>query len=276
MLTAEMYHCKYGSLENLSSDNYDVWKPCIAAILSAKLAFEIVTGEETEKAMPIGNSAANVAKRESFKKRQGLAAAVILLSCTHEVGIHLSGITDPKEMWDTLAKILGGAASFGRRGTIGKAFDIARPKPRESILAYLARLNGLRAQLTGTEGAISDEKFLYHIYVTTPEQYQPTLDMMLGLPAGMATVASISQALRDAEQNRLARKADQDSESLGVARFAYGRRGNGRGNGRGGSGGKGRGGSGGKDGQAESNNRWCTTCNMNNHSTIGRQTSTQL
>jgi len=28
------------------------------------------------------------------------------------------------------------------------------------------------------EGAIPDERFLYHIYLTAPEEYQPVLDMM--------------------------------------------------------------------------------------------------
>ena len=173
----EMYNSKYGSIEKLSSDNYDTWKPRISVILSAMLALKIVTGEEVEDDLPIGNSPANIAKRESYEKRQALAATAILLSCTHEVSTHLSGITDPKAMWDTLAQHLSSTSSFGRRVTIGKNFDNARPKTGESISAYLSRLNDMRVQLAGTEGAISDEKFLYHIYLTAPEQYQPMLDI---------------------------------------------------------------------------------------------------
>jgi hypothetical protein len=73
--------------------------------------------------------------------RSDLATTAILLSCTHEVSTYLSGITDPKAMWDTLAEHLSSASSFGRRVTIGKNFDNDRPK-------------------------------------TTPEQYQPMLDVM--------------------------------------------------------------------------------------------------
>jgi len=89
----------------------------------------------------------------------------------------------------------------------------ARPKTGESISAYLSHLNDIRVQLAGTEGAISDEegaisdeKFLYHIYLTAPEQYQPMLDMMQKWPVDMATIASVSQALRDAEQNKAGRE----------------------------------------------------------------------
>jgi hypothetical protein len=78
----------------------------------------------------------------------------------------ISTITNPKEMWDKLAEQLSSAFSFGRRVTIGKNFDNARPKTGESISAYLSRLNNMQVQLAGTEGAISDEKFLYHIYLT--------------------------------------------------------------------------------------------------------------
>ena len=111
----EMYKSMYGSFEKLSSDNYDTWKPCISTILSAMLAIKIVTGEEVEDDLPIGNSPANIAKRESYKKRQALATTAILLSCTPEVRIHLSGITDAKAMWDTLTEQLSSSSSFGRR-----------------------------------------------------------------------------------------------------------------------------------------------------------------
>jgi len=133
-----MCDSKFGSVEKLSSDNYDTWKPRISAILSAMLALKIVTGEDD---LPIGNSPANVAKRESYEKRQALATTAILLSCTHEVNTYLSGVTDPEAMWDTLAEQLSSATSFGRRVTIGKNFDNARPKTSESISAYLSRLN---------------------------------------------------------------------------------------------------------------------------------------
>ncbi|KAI5854992.1 hypothetical protein BZA05DRAFT_417459 [Tricharina praecox] len=68
MSNPEMYNSKYGSIDKLSSTNYDTgtWKPRISAILSAMLALKIVTGEETGNALPAGNSAANVAKQESF------------------------------------------------------------------------------------------------------------------------------------------------------------------------------------------------------------------
>jgi len=65
----EMYKSMYGSIEKLSLDNYDTWKPCISAILSAILALKIVTGEEVEDDLPIGNSPANIAKRESHENR---------------------------------------------------------------------------------------------------------------------------------------------------------------------------------------------------------------
>jgi len=83
----------------------------------------IVTGEETEDNLPIGNSPEIIAKRESYEKRQALATTAILLSCNHEVSTYLSGITDPKAMWDTLAEQLSSASSSGRRVTIGKNFE---------------------------------------------------------------------------------------------------------------------------------------------------------
>jgi len=81
------------------------------------LALKIVTGEETEDDLAIGNSAANIAKRESYEKQQALVTTAIFLSCTHEVSAYLSGITDPKAMWDMLAEQLSSAPSFGRRIT---------------------------------------------------------------------------------------------------------------------------------------------------------------
>ena len=110
----EMYKSMYGSFEKLSSDNYDTWKPCISTILSAMLALKIVTGDEVKDDLPIGNSPTNIAKRESYEKRQALATTAILLSCTPKVRNHLSGITDAKAMWDTLAKQLCSSSSFGR------------------------------------------------------------------------------------------------------------------------------------------------------------------
>jgi len=95
---AEMYNSKYGSIEKLTSDNYDSWKLCISVILSAMLALKIVTGEEVEDDRPIGNSPANIAKRESYEKQQALATTAILLACTPKVRIHLSGTTDAKAM----------------------------------------------------------------------------------------------------------------------------------------------------------------------------------
>jgi hypothetical protein len=94
-MVTEMHNSKFGSIEKLSSDNYDTWKPRISAILSAMLTLKIVTGEETEEDLPLGNSLANVVKRESYK-RQVLATTAILLSCTYEVSTYLSSITDPK------------------------------------------------------------------------------------------------------------------------------------------------------------------------------------
>jgi len=266
----EMYKSMYGSFEKLSSDNYDTWKPCISTILSAMLDLKIVTGEEVEDDLPIGNSTANIAKRESYEKRQALATTAILLSCTPEVRIHLSGITNAKARWNTLAEQLNSSSSFGRRVTIGKNFSNARPKASESIAVYLSRLNDMRVQLAGTEGAIPDERFLYHIYLTAPEEYQPMLDMMQKWPVGMATIASVSEALRDAEQNKLARKANEDGVS-GTALFARGRGGRGRGGGRGGRGNRngGRGGRGGKGRgkQPEQKTQHCVNCNMSNHTT---------
>jgi len=109
----EMYKSMYGSFEKLFSDNYDTWKPCILTILSAMLALEIVTGEEVEDDLPTGNSHVNIAKHESYEKRQALATTTILLSCTPEVRIHLSGIIDTKAMWDMLAEQLSSSSSFG-------------------------------------------------------------------------------------------------------------------------------------------------------------------
>jgi len=74
------------------------------------LALKIVTGEEVEVDLPIGNPPANIAKRESYEKRQALATTAILLSCTPEVRIHRSGITDVKAMWDTLAEQLSSSS----------------------------------------------------------------------------------------------------------------------------------------------------------------------
>jgi len=187
----EMYKSIYGSFEKLSSDNYDTWKPCISTILSAMLALKIVTGEEDEDDLPIGNTRPNIAKRASYEKRQALATTAILLSCTPEVRIHLSSITNAKAMWDTLAEQLSSSSSFGRRVTISKNFSNARPNAGESVAVYLSRLNDMRVQLAGTEGAIPDERFLYHIYLTAPEDYQPMLDMMQKWPVGMATIASV-------------------------------------------------------------------------------------
>jgi len=89
----EMYKLMYESIKKLSSDNYDSWKLSISTILSAMLALKIVTGEEVEDDLPVGNCPANIAKRKSNEKQQALATTMaILLSCTPEVRIYLSGI----------------------------------------------------------------------------------------------------------------------------------------------------------------------------------------
>jgi len=121
----------------------------------------IVRGGRVDEAtdLPIGNSPANIAKCESCEKRQALATTAALLSCAREVSSYLSGSTEPKAMWDTLAEKLGSAFSFGRRVTIGKKFDNARPKTGESTPAYLSRLKDTRVQIAGTEGAISVRSF---------------------------------------------------------------------------------------------------------------------
>jgi hypothetical protein len=155
-MVTKIYNSKFGSIEKLSSDNYDTWKPCVSAILSAMLVLKIVTGEETEEDLPLGNSPANIAKRESYEKRQALATTAILLSCTHEFSPYLSGITDPKEMWDKLAEQLSSVFSFGRRVTIGKNFDNARPKTVAGGYGYyrvcISSSPRCRAEHTGQKG----------------------------------------------------------------------------------------------------------------------------
>ena len=70
----------------------------------------------------------------------------------------------------------------------------ARPKAGKSIAVYLSRLNNMRVQLAGTEGAIPDKRSLYHSYLTAREEYQPMLDLIQKWPVGMATIASLSEA----------------------------------------------------------------------------------
>jgi len=132
----------------------------------------------------------------------------------------------------------------------------------------------MRVQLAGTEGAIPDDRFLYHIYLMAPEEYQPILDMMQKWPAGMATITSVTEALRDAEQNKLARKANEDGVSgtalLTRRRGGKGGRRGGRGNQNGGRGGRserGKRGGKGREKQPEQKTPHCDNCNMSNHST---------
>ena len=98
------YTSKYGGIKKLNDTNYALWKGDVTVILEAMNAFVIVNGEEEEP--PAGNTVAASTAIADYRKRRALATSAISFSCTEEVAIYKMGMSNPREMWETLSERL--------------------------------------------------------------------------------------------------------------------------------------------------------------------------
>jgi len=92
------YQWKYGAIKKLYGTNYEDWLS-VQSALTVVDAFEIVTGGEQQP--PAANSATAKAATDSYRKRRALAAHLLKRACMPNVQIHVRGLVDPKEIWDT-------------------------------------------------------------------------------------------------------------------------------------------------------------------------------
>jgi len=104
------YTSKYGAIKKLNDTNYAVWKGDVTVILEAMSAFVIVSGEE--EAPPAGNTVAARTAIADYRKRRVLATSAIRFSCTEEVAIYINGLSNPREMWETLNERLDSTTSY--------------------------------------------------------------------------------------------------------------------------------------------------------------------
>jgi len=252
--TSPFYTSKYGSIKKLTDTNYAVWKGDVTVILEAMNALDIVIGEEEEP--PAGNTVAARTAIADYRKRRALATSAIRFSCTEIVAIYINGLSNPREMWETLNQRLDTTTSYIGRTTIVTKFQNARPVAKESIGVYIARLQTYRLQLQGSTEEISDQALLTHVYTTAPPEFKTTI-AILKRTAGI-TIATLTTALKATEEENKAEAAVIDPRS-GTGLYARGRGGH-RGRG-------GRGGRGGHGGKGENQDKSCTYCNIDNHST---------
>jgi hypothetical protein len=116
-------HAK-GSFERLNSFNYPTWKLNCRYLLLAIDSWYVVTGDDLAPIIPDNGNPLHigVATRlfKEFKQRKQDTTFIIFNSCGVSVQAQIKRTDDPREMWETLARIFDTANhTIGRQALFG-------------------------------------------------------------------------------------------------------------------------------------------------------------
>jgi hypothetical protein len=120
--TKDIFKHTKGSFDRLNSYNYPTWKLNCRYLLLAVDSWEIVTGEEIAPIVPNDGNPLQIGVTtrllKEFKQRRQDATFIILNCCGVSVQAHINRTDNPKEMWDTLARMLDTAShTVGRQSS---------------------------------------------------------------------------------------------------------------------------------------------------------------
>jgi len=241
------YKHALGTIVLLNSTNYAIWKRNCHRILEGIRAWGIVTGQEEEPNILAGINAAAIAEctvHINYLDRQAQAAAIIRGSCSQEVEIELEGISDPAQMWTTLAARMDAVSTAVGRMMLLRKFRDLKPTTGEPIQTYFSQLMKIKNQLAGSDEAISDATFKTHIFTTLPMMFSVTIEILQSHTG--ISVQAVIDALKECERNKaMMTKPDAVSDALYSQQSGKGKEGQGR----------------------RKGNKWCSHCRATSHDT---------
>jgi hypothetical protein len=206
-----------GSFPRLTSMNYPSWKNNMKRLLIAMCCWDLVTGDKIMPLLPTPpaegaivtaadatayqtNLTVAMASRKEVKNRQNEAASAMYNACGIEARIYIDGVFDPVAVWDTLAKRFNTAST--RQALLGE-FMALRPTPGLPIGDYFSKLLEIRNHNLGTDEAISDTIFKYHVFTTLPDVFDLTVQIIRAEPD--LSIEEVIDSLNRDEAYRLLR-----------------------------------------------------------------------
>jgi hypothetical protein len=95
---------RWGNIPKLTHANYDEWKDDMILILSAMIAYAIVTREDPE---PHPHDFDHDDNYDDWKAKEAEGATIIRLSCSPKVRRIVKGIRYPHKMWNFTQNVSG-------------------------------------------------------------------------------------------------------------------------------------------------------------------------
>jgi len=235
-MSNETFKTDHGNVPKLTEENYPVWNQKIRQVLSAKKAYNIVTGVEL---LPVGNGIALRPLQESWHDRANKALARIHLGCCDELLPLINDIDDPVEMWEALRDQLDNASTKLGRTQVLRKFTSSRPSPDQTVTLYFTKLIVFRKKLIGTTENITNDAMKTHLFTTLSNSYETTIQILeQRIPT--STAQQCMDAIHEYAKGTTLTKEIGDG-SIGEALYSRcgnrgrgewgGRRGGGRGNG---------------------------------------------
>jgi len=191
-LPKERYRCELGEIDKLSDINFPQWVRNIRAFLRGENSRQIVLEQEEEP------PADEYTKWKDYQSRNGVAYALIFVSCTSEIQEYIIGLDEAADMWNRLHEKLDTTASRAGRTMLARQFNQSKPNPTEPIQKYLSKLVQLHRRPAGTEQAITDEALSSHLISTLLASFNSFVDIILHQPDGDTMENLISKVIEAA------------------------------------------------------------------------------
>ena len=162
----------------LTSQNYFLWSRKLQLVLRSKGLWPIVNG--TEKKPSEGDEAI-----KKFDQRSDIALSTILLLVHDSYVSPVIYLSDPKDVWNTLAKQYKSVSQASRDALLEK-YQNLKMKSDETILQFRARLSQLESQLNGVGYATTDEEKLRALLRGLRNEFNITCEIIRGMGKSLA------------------------------------------------------------------------------------------
>lgn len=199
-----MYKHLEGSFEKLTEDNYTKWAKFCKLLLETQLLWTIVEGSEEE---PVGNTLAIINRQKELKFRCAKALQIILSSITKACQNYVKDLTNPKRMWDKLAREFNVISTRPGRRSLRPHFDKMRPNDGNNILNWIAELKSIYNKLSGTDEAVNELQLVRKLLNCMPPAYNTTIEY-LKMNEDAHTSVTIVKALKRKEAKLLKEESD--------------------------------------------------------------------
>ncbi|CAL1681018.1 unnamed protein product [Lasius platythorax] len=154
------------SVTRLDSQNYQLWKFQMNALLIANSVFDIVTGA---KPMP-GNEAANAAARKKWLKENAKAMLLISTSIEDSQLESLLTCATAKAMWDTLSNIHEQKTETNKL-ILTQKFHEYRMSSSDSVVQHVAKVRNLASALKDVREVVFDVAIMAKILASLPSKF---------------------------------------------------------------------------------------------------------